>query len=146
MNVYSEVYLKEIVETQGKLFEKISEYYQRIDVADFIQAYMKSKTRKYIDQGQAYVCTMDASDLWDYFLKTDSYVPKKGNDIGGFIPNWIGQFYAYYQWYYAIPSEEVLRILPIDFMIGGYRGLHDLELELAVKKVGKQVGQKTEKR
>ena len=28
---------------------------------------MKSKTRKSIDQAMAYVNTMDAKELWDYF-------------------------------------------------------------------------------
>ena len=38
-----------------------------------------------------------------------------------------------------MPSREVIRFLPVDFMMAGYRGLHDLDLELAVKKVGGQI-------
>lgn len=52
------------------------------------------------------------------------------------MPNWIGEFYAYYQWYYDIPSSEVIKKVPLDFLIKAYNGLHDLELNLAVKKVG----------
>ena len=42
---------------------------------DFIDHYMKSRTRALIDEGQAYVSTMDAESLFDYFLKNDKYFP-----------------------------------------------------------------------
>lgn len=140
MRAYNGAYLDEIVETQGELFENVSEYAPGIDDKNFIEEYMAGKTREYIDRAEAYVCTMDAEDLWEYFQKTDSFLQKKGSGIGGFIPNWIGQFYAYFQWYYNISSRELIKLLPLDFMIAGYQGLHDLDLELAVKKVGGQCG------
>ena len=52
------------------------------------------------------------------------------------MPDWIGEFYAYYQWYYNIPSSEVLKKVPLAFLKKAYYGLHDLELDLAVQKVG----------
>ena len=70
MYAYAESYLKEVVETQGKLFEEVAEYEPGIDVKFFIKKYMESKTREYIDHGQAYVCTLDAKALWDYFCKS----------------------------------------------------------------------------
>ena len=118
MYAYAESYLKEVVETQGKLFEEVAEY---------------------IDHGQAYVCTLDAKALWDYFCKTDHFMPKCGDAIGGFSVNWIGQFYAYFQWSYNISSRKVIERIPLDFIYTAYNGLHDLELDLAVKKVGEQV-------
>ena len=50
--------------------------------------------------------------------------------------SWIGEFYAYYQWYYNMPSSEVVQKIPVDFLKKAYYGLHDLELDLAVRKVG----------
>ena len=111
MRAYNGAYLDEIVETQGELFENVSEYAPGIDVKNFIEEYMGGKTREYIDRAEAYACTMDAEDLWEYF-----------------------------QWYYNISSRELVKLLPLDFMIAGYRGLHDLDLELAVRKVGGQCG------
>lgn len=139
MRAYDRVYLDEIVETQGALFEQVSQYVKGIDVADFIEKYMRSLTRSYIDQAQPYVATKDAFELWEYFQKTDHFMPVQGKGIGGFIPNWIGQFYAYYQWYYNKTSARVLEEIPLCFLVAGYRGLHDLDLELAVRKVGGQV-------
>lgn len=139
MRAYNKAYLEEIVETQGELFEQASTYAAGIDVKDFIDKYMHGNTRAYIDSAQPYVATMNASELWKYFLKTDNFVPKQGEGIGGFIPNWVGQFYAYYQWFYNKKSSQVIDEVPLEFIIAGYRGLHDLDLELAVKKVGEQM-------
>lgn len=138
MRAYSESYLKEIVETQGKLFNFISQMYPKKDTIDFINSYMASSTRKSIDEAKAYVNTMDFNELWEYFCITDNFVLRDGKAIEGFIPDWIGEFYAYYQWYYNIPSKEIIKKIPVDFLVKAYSGLHDLDLELAVKKVGEK--------
>lgn len=138
MRAYSELYLEEVVENQGKLFDFVAQNFPDKDTKDFIQAYMTSKTRKWIDESQAYVNTMNAKELWNYFLENDKYELKNGKNNEGFMPDWIGEFYAYYQWYYNLPSSEVIKKVPLDFLMKAYYGLHDLELELAVKKVGEE--------
>ncbi len=92
--------------------------------------------QKSIDEAKAYVNTMSAPELWDYFRKTDDFQLKNGKALAGFMPDWMGEFYAYYQWYYNIPSREVIKKVPVNFLVKAYGGLHDLELDLAVKKVG----------
>lgn len=136
MKAYGKVYLDEVVENQGKLFDFVAQNFPDKDTIDFIKAYMGSETRKSIDESQAYVNTMNAKELWQYFCETDKYVLKPGKALDGFMPEWIGEFYAYYQWYYNLSSLEVLESVPLDFLMKAYHGLHDLELELAVKKVG----------
>lgn len=140
MEVFSETYLEEVIENQGELFNYAEEHCPGIDVADFIENYMKSHTRAMIDEGQAYICTMDAEALFSYFLENDKYVPKQGRIRGGFAPNWIGQFYALFQWIYMMPSKDVVRTLPVKFMLEAYPGLHDLDLQVAVRKVGNECG------
>lgn len=137
MRAYADVYLGDVVENQGKLFDFVAQSYPKSDTEDFINTYMKSKTRKSIDKAMAYVNTMDAKELWRYFSDTEKYKLKEGESLGGFMPDWIGEFYAYYQWYYDIPSAEVVDKVPVSFLKKAYHGLHDLELVLAVKKVGK---------
>ena len=127
MAAYPEVYLDEVVENQGKLFDYVAHSFPDSDTVDFINAYMSSKTRKHIDDGQAYVNTMDAGQLWDYFSKNEPYSLKPGKAMDGFMPDWIGEF-----------SSEVIKKIPVTFLMKAYYGLHDLELDLAVKKVGKQ--------
>lgn len=137
MKAYPDVYLNDVVENQGKLFDFVAQSFPDKDTEDFITAYMKSKTRKSIDDAQAYVNTMDAEELFDYFINTEFYTMKPGTALQGFIPYWIGEFYAYYQWYYNIPSAELIEKIPLDFMKKAYYGLHDLELYLAVQKAGR---------
>lgn len=136
MQAYSKAYLDEVVENQGKLFDLYAQDYPNNDTEDFIQAYMKSKTRKYIDESQAYVNTMDARELLDYFFTTEKYEKKQGKAMRGFMPDWIGEFYAYYQWYYNLSSAETAKKVPLSFLKKAYPGLHDLNLDLAVQKVG----------
>lgn len=73
MRAYAEDYLNDVVENQGKLFDFVAQTFPDKDTEDFIDTYMKSNTRKSIDEAQAYVNTMDASELWEYFLKTEQY-------------------------------------------------------------------------
>ena len=56
---YSDVYLSDVVENQGKLFDMVAMSYPEKNTEDFIETYMKSKTRKSIDESMAYVNTMD---------------------------------------------------------------------------------------
>lgn len=136
MRAYPVEYLNDVVENQGKLFDLVAQTYPNMDTEDFIKTYMAGKTRKSIDEAKAYVNTMDAKALWAYFTETEQYALKPGKALDGFMPDWIGEFYAYYQWYYNIPSCEVIKRVPLDFLKKAYLGLHDLELELAVQKVG----------
>ena len=131
MRAYPEAYLSDVVENQGKLFDFVAQTFP-----DFINAYMTSKTRKSIDEAKAYVNTMDANELWTYFLETDKYNLKSGKALDGFMPAWIGEFYAYYQWYYNLPSAETTKKVPLSFLKKAYPGLHDLNIDLAVQKVG----------
>ena len=137
MRAYSEAYLADVVNNQGKLFDYVANSFPDKNTEDFINSYMSSNTRKCIDESQAYVNTMNAEELWEYFLHTEKYELKEGKNLEGFLPDWIGEFYAYYQWFYGIPSSEVIRAIPLDFLKKAYYGLHDLELDLAVQKVGK---------
>lgn len=136
MRAYAQDYLNDVVENQGKLFDFVAQSFPDSDTEDFIKVYMTSKTRKCIDEAKAYVNTMSAKELWDYFTETEKYSLKTGKSLEGFMPDWIGEFYAYYQWYYNISSSDVLKKVPLDFLKKAYHGLHDFELDLAVQKVG----------
>lgn len=136
MHAYSEAYVDDVVENQGRLFDYFAQTYPNKSTEDFIVTYMKSKTRKSIDDSKAYVMTMDFEELWNYFYTTEDVDIKDGETIPGFIPDWIGEFYAYYQWFYNIPSSLIVEKIPVNYLIHAYPGLHDLDLELAAKKVG----------
>ena len=135
MNVFSKSYLKQVVETQGELFDMFARRYPNCDTDDFVISYMNSRTRAAIDCGQAYVCTMSADRLLERFLSVEGYCPREGVSMKGFMPDWIGRFYAYFQWAEAKSSIETLAAVPLAYLKAAYPGLHDLELDLAVAKV-----------
>ena len=135
MNVFSKSYLRQVVETQGELFDMFARRYPNCDTDDFIVSYMRGQTRAAIDVGQAYVCTMSADGLLERFLSEDGYRPKEGAAMAGFMPDWIGRFYAYFQWAKEKSSAETLEAVPLAYLKSAYPGLHDLELDLAVAKV-----------
>ena len=132
---YYRSYLDFVVEEQGRFFESLQDVRPEVDSADFIASYLKSSTRRQLDEGHAYYLTMDAPHLKETFLEESGYVPKSGEPIRGFAPNWIGQFYARYQWETGMPSAEMLGKVPLDWLIRAYPGLHDLDLGVAVQKV-----------
>ena len=136
MEVFSKSYLKHVVETQGELFDLFARQNPACDTDDFIASYMSGKTRADIDAGQAYVCTMFSEDLLARFMTETGYQPRPGESMKGFMPDWIGRFYAYYQWSQKMSSSETLAAVPLSFLKVAYRGLHDLDLPLAVAKVG----------
>ncbi len=138
MNSYPQCYVNEIVETQGKLFELAADT-PSLDFEDFAEKYLASKTRAYLDKADAYLSNLDQKELFEYFCKIDGFSPKTGKSILGFAPNWIGQFYARFQWQKNISSKALLKLLPIDFVESSYAGLHDLDLDLAVEKVFKNL-------
>lgn len=139
MRAYSESYLEQVVETQGQLFDFVSYKFPECDTKDFINKYMQSYTRQRIDKADAYLANEDVEDLYVWFIKLDNYSFSPGKAMTGFKPDWIGEFYAYFQWYYNIPSKDVIKKVPLDFLEKAYYGLHDLDLELAVEKVGEQL-------
>lgn len=77
MRAYSEAYLGDVVENQGKLFDYVAQTFPETDTEDFINKYMSSRTRKCIDNAMAYVNTMDAKELWKYFTDNEDYKMKK---------------------------------------------------------------------
>lgn len=136
MRRYSESYLDHVIEWQGKLFDLVDNALDKsYDTVDFIKNYMSSGLRSKIDEGAPYFATMDNLELLDSFKK-EGYMLKPGKSIGGFAPWWVGEFYACYQWFYAIPSSEVIQKVPLEFLLKSYNVLHDLDLKLAVERVG----------
>ena len=132
---YDKIYLQEIAETQGALFERLQDIAPEADGIEFIRAYMKSRTRSYIDKGDVYLSTLGSKELMAYYTGEEGFVIQSGKPLGGFAPNWVGQFYAQYQWYIGTPSADIVKQIPPEWLVSAYPGLHDLDMALAVEKV-----------
>lgn len=139
MKAYDESYVEQIMYAQADMFMYVKRTFPNYDIDDFITKYMQSYTRQRIDKADAYLANEDVEDLYAWFIKLDNYSFSPGETLTGFKPKWIGEFYAYFQWYYNIPSKDVIKKVPLNFLEKAYYGLHDLDLELAVEKVGEQL-------
>ena len=62
---------------------------------------------------QVYVNTMSAEELLKYFLSTENYTKKSGKAMRGLMPDWIGEFYAYYQWYEKVLENPQVIETPV---------------------------------
>ena len=140
---YDKVYHNEVVKNQGKFFEDLQDITPQIDSADLIVAYMKGYTRQQLDEGHAWYLTLDAAHMKEVFLQESGYEMKPGEPLGGFMPNWIGRFYADAQWRYGVPSSELVELLPPSALRIVYPGAHDLDLRLAVEKIARPVLEKS---
>ena len=137
---YDRLYVQEISETQGALFEMLQDVAPTVDGLAFVRDYMKSGTRAFIDRGDVYLATLCPKELMAYYRNEDSPEIKAGEPLRGFAPNWMGQFYARYQWEKGCPSSDIVDDIPPEWLNAAYPGLHDLDLGLAVEKVWKAAG------
>lgn len=80
-----------------------------------------------------YACA-SGQDLFRAFKK-DGYTLHDGpNHMDWDMALWVGQFYSYSQWYWNIPSAELVDLIPPDLLGVCYPGLHDQALSTAVRK------------
>ena len=140
---YNAAYLQEVSETQGALFERLQDTAPDVDGLEFIRSYMKSDTRQFLDGGDAYLATLGPRGLMEYYIAEEAHEAKPGPPLRGFAPNWIGQFYAQYQWHTGEPSSDIVDRIPPEWLVSAYSGLHDLDMRLAVDKVAAEVGNGT---
>ena len=132
---YPIAYRDEIVETQGRLFGRFQSEHPDADGQDFITAYMRGETRARIDDAAAILSNMTAEELSEEFATHEGYVARPGCALDPFAADWIGQFYAYYQWQTGERSRDIIVRFPTQVMCAAYPGLHDLDLPLAVERM-----------
>ena len=136
MPAYSELYVADIVEYQGYVFLNIREELPGVDEKWFIEAWMKSETRSYLDQALAKWAGMPPQELiWWSLHHECNEVYQKGEKWGGFLPQWVGIMYALYQWKFDVPSAKIIEVLPLDTMEKLYVPYHQLGDEAAVNKL-----------
>jgi len=138
-SAYPIAYRDEIVETQGKLFGRFQCDHPEADGEDFMSAYLQSETRSRLDNAAALLSNMTPAELQDTFISQEGYAVRAGLPVDPFAADWIGQFYAYYQWQTGERSRDIVKRMPLRMMRAAYPGLHDLDLRLAVERMERNV-------
>jgi len=133
---YSDLYVGEITENQSRMFLLIRDYYPGIDEKWFIETWMKSNTRQYLDRAMPKWAGMMPLELANWFIEEEcNNEYKKGKPWGGFLPQWVGIMYSLYQWQYNVPSRQVIEELPLDVMERCYDPFHEAGDAVAIEKL-----------
>ena len=136
MSAYSDVYVEDIQVTQGRVFLNIRDELPGVDEKWFIKKYMKSDIRRLLDSANPKLAAKPSPELIDVFINREcggEY--ERGEEWGGFLPQWVGEIYSLYQWTYNVPSAELIEILPLDVMERVYIPGHEMGYFAAVKKI-----------
>lgn len=132
---YSELYLEDVVECQGDLFAIVAS--KGYDLVEFIKFYCNSTIREYIDNGNAVYLNKSGEEIFEWLIKKEDLRNKVKHSSckeDCFMAEWIGCFYALYQWYADKDSKTILKeVKPMD-ILNRYNVLHDMDITLAVKR------------
>lgn len=126
---FSYLYLNDVVESQGELFQYV--YKNGLDLVNFAKSYMKSKIKGYMDRGNPIPLNWNGYEIYEELGL------RSVNDILPYDTrsDWFGQFLALLQYRTRIDSAKLDDIFDFSSILDRYNTLHDLDLELAVKKL-----------
>lgn len=136
MVAFDKVYIASVMRTQGNLFYIIRDKLPGVDEKKFIERYMRSSIRAMLDTGNPKYVNMPTRELLRRFVEDEceGYYDK-GEEWGGFIPEWTGKVYALYQWKYNIKSRDLVELLPLSEIERVFPALHQLGWEAIVDKL-----------
>jgi hypothetical protein len=136
MSAYSDLYVAKIKRTQGKVFDKIRYELPGVDEKWFIEKYMRSDIRRLLDSANPKLAAKPSPELIHAFINREcdgEY--KRGEEWGGFLPQWVGEIYSLYQWKFSVPSAELIDLLPLSDMERMYIPGHQMGWDAAVNKI-----------
>lgn len=133
VQLYKDPYLDDVAEEQGFLFEEV--VIREIDLIDFITKYMESDYKNKIDNRNAWYANQLYDEQLEYFLKRYDFT-KPRILYDPVLAEWVGEFLAYLQAYKKIPSRDLIKKLPPLQIYNISNVLHDLDMDLAVERVG----------
>ena len=123
-----DLYVDDLAEETGKLFERWALNHMNVD--QMATRYMNSSLREKAGKRYAKFCTQS----WDDMARQLEDV--KGTEYYDFVLcNWLGMFYTCLQGRTGKSGKELIRQYPFETMYIKSNVLHDLDMELAVKKV-----------
>ena len=136
MGAYHEIYVGQIQRNQGKVFDYIRDELPEADEKWFIEKYMRSDIRRLLDGANPKLAAKPAPELIHAFINRECNGEyERGEQWGGFLPQWTGEIYSLYQWKYNVPSAELIDILPLSVMERIYIPGHQMGWDAAVKKI-----------
>ena len=136
MRAYSDLYLSDIMDLQGDMFLQIRDVLPGVDEKWFIEKWMRSRIRELLDNGSPKFAAMWPWEVILYFLEEElNSEYQRGPEWGGFLPEWVGLTYSYFQWRYNISSRLIIEMIPLSEMEIMFPTLHQAGLQTAAEKI-----------
>jgi hypothetical protein len=136
VRAYDEVYLQPIKKAQGNVFFYVREALPGVNEKWFINQYMRSGLRAKLDHANPKFAAMPPEELIKYFIDDECNGEyERGGEWWGMLPMWAGMIYALYQWYYNVPSWQLINELTLDDMERIYPALHTVGFDAAIDKI-----------
>ena len=89
---------------------------------------MSSRLRERIDERHAVFCNHFYNELLEDLDKENINFNQKIEDVSPWMANWLGEFYAYMQCYFNVTSKDLLKMFPLNMVMGRYNALHDYDM------------------
>ena len=125
------IYLEDVIEAQGDVFE-IAEN-NGCDPEVFAEMYLRSKVRRFIDNGSAYHCNLSGSELWRELGMSGGTDVWYAEEMSRF--RFLGEMYAMLQFAVGVPSSAVLRHFPVQKLLKSYDSLCNMDIETAAEMI-----------
>jgi hypothetical protein len=124
----TDYYIGDIAEETGTLFGYWAD--NHLDMNQMVTSYLRSHLRENTDKRYARYCTQSWKEMADQF---PSIYGEQAYDAT--LCEWLGYFYTYLQGYTNRSSRELIEKYPFQVMYPRSNVLHDLDMDLAIKKV-----------
>ena len=121
-------YIGDVAEETGALFGHWAE--NHLDMNKMVTQFLGSDFRRNADKRYAKFCTQS----WDEMAKQFPEITGK-RVYDAVLCEWLGYFYTYLQGYTNKSSRELIYKYPFDIMYPRSNVLHDLDMDIAIKKV-----------
>lgn len=127
----TDYYIGDLAEETGTLFGHWAD--NHLDMNQMVTRYLGSRLRENSDKRYARYCTQSWDEMADQF---PNIYGEQAYDAT--LCEWLGHFYTYLQGYTKKSSRELIEQYPFLVMYPRSKVLHDLDMDLAIKKVAEQ--------
>ena len=123
-------YVDDLSEETGRLFEYRA--LNHMDVGEMVTQYMRSQFRENVDKRYARFCTQAWYEMAEHVACTTGTT-----EYDATLCEWLGYLYTFLQLYTGESSRVLMDKHPFSEMYVRSGVLHDLDMDLAVRKVAK---------
>ena len=135
-HAYNELYTEDVINEQGCFFMVVVRDFPDHSFLRFVKDYMKSELRSEIDIAWPKAAALRALELRNRYIYKEGYVFKGEPDVRSLdMAEWIGRFYAYYQWYWNVKSARLVDWAPPEHLCLMYPGAHSQNMISVIKAV-----------